>query len=112
MHQRGLRALAQLQRENVGAVQDTGARQFECPHVGERQRNRPRVASHVRARARLVEIELAIRAEGDLVGARAADGAGQVDDRILHDLQAAAAASRLRVTPSRSPRRRSIRASG
>ena len=50
-------ALAQLQREHVGAVEHARAEKLERPHVGERQRHRARVAANVGARAGLVEIE-------------------------------------------------------
>ena len=57
VQQRRLRALAQLEREHVGAVQDARPAPFERSHVGERQRNGARVAAHVRARACLVEVQ-------------------------------------------------------
>ena len=55
--ERGLRALAQLERENIGAVEDAGAEQLERAHVRQRQRHGARVAAQISARARLVEVE-------------------------------------------------------
>ena len=55
--QRRLGALAQLEREHVGAVQNPGAQEFQRSHVGERQRHRPRVTAQIRAWTRLIEVE-------------------------------------------------------
>ena len=55
--QRRLCALAQLEREHVGAVEHPCAQPFEGSHVGERQRHRSRVAAQIRARAGLIEVE-------------------------------------------------------
>ena len=55
--QRRLRALAELEREHIGAVQDAGALQLERAHQGKRERHRARAAAHICARARLVEVE-------------------------------------------------------
>ena len=51
-------ALAQLEREDVGAVQHPRAQSLERPHVGQRQRDGARVAADVGARARLIEVQL------------------------------------------------------
>ena len=55
--QRRLDALAQLQREHVGAVEHAGAEELQRSHVRERQRDSPRVAAKIGAGAGLVEIE-------------------------------------------------------
>src|SRR6185295_14728804 len=57
LEQGRLRALAQLQREHVGAVQHTGAAVFERPHEREGEGHGPRVAADVGARACLIEIQ-------------------------------------------------------
>ena len=59
--QRRLGALAQLEREDVGAVEHAGAEQLQRSHVGERQRHGPRVPAKIRAGARLVEVEPGVR---------------------------------------------------
>ena len=55
--QRGLDALAQLQREHVGAVEDACAEELQRSHVHERQRDSARVAAKIRAGAGLVEVK-------------------------------------------------------
>ena len=57
LHQRRLRRLAQFQRERPRSVQHPRPRQFQRAHQGQRQRHRPRVSPHIRARARLIEIQ-------------------------------------------------------
>src|SRR4029434_10928805 len=56
--QRGLCALAHLEGEDIGAVQDTRAEPLERSHVCECERDCARVPADVRARARLVEVHL------------------------------------------------------
>ena len=53
----GLDALAQLEGEHVSTVQNPYAQKLEGSHVGERQRNRPRVTPEIRAWAGLIEVE-------------------------------------------------------
>jgi hypothetical protein len=57
VEQGGLRALGELEREDVGAVEHAGALALEGAHERERERDRPGVPADVGARARLVEVE-------------------------------------------------------
>ena len=56
LHQRCLGRLTQLQRERPRAVQHTRATELKRTHQRQRQWDRPRVPSHIRARTGLIEI--------------------------------------------------------
>jgi hypothetical protein len=55
--ERVLRALGELEREDVGAVDHLGAARAQVPEQREVERHGARIAAHVGARARLVEVE-------------------------------------------------------
>ena len=92
--QRGLSALAQLEREHVGAVQNPCAQKLQRSHVGERQRNRPRVTPEVRAGARLIEVEPGAQARPTLLNAARVTSKAQKGRRDARARQTAASAIR------------------
>ena len=55
--QRRLRALAQFEGEDVGAVEHARPEPFERAHVSQRERHRARVAAQVGARTGLIEVQ-------------------------------------------------------
>ena len=61
LHQRGLRGLAEFEREGSRAIKYARASQFERTHQGKAERHGARIAAHIGAGAGLVEVQRRFR---------------------------------------------------